>query len=446
MAASKRRLKHLVCETIDDHRNQIIELGQAILENPELGYKEKNTARLTAQRLRELGLTPRERVAVTGVKAIARGCAPGPTVGILGEMDALINYQHPLADPETGAAHCCGHNAQIASMLGVAIGLTVSGALDHLAGNVAFLAVPAEEFIEIEYRLNLRRQKKIEFLGGKQELIRLGEFDDIDMALMVHSATIRGKVKMGIGGSGLAFVAKQIRYTGESAHASIAPSRGINALNAALLGLMAIHAQRETFQERDNVRVHPIITRGGDVVNTVPDDVRIETYVRAATTEALLSANDKVNRALKAGAMAVGATVCIQNVPGYLSIPHDRQLSALFKKNVVSLLGENAFAGQSDSAGGPSGDIGDVCHIKPALMAFSRGWQGHHHTSGYLVKDEDIAYVLPAKIMAMTAIDLLFGGAETAAHIMQAHAPLMTKEEYLTFMRSLFSETLFPTE
>ncbi len=68
-------------------------------------------------------------MAITGVKAIAEGRAPGPTVAILAEMDALIDYEHPFANPEIGAAHCCGHNAQVASVLGVAIGLTESAAM-----------------------------------------------------------------------------------------------------------------------------------------------------------------------------------------------------------------------------------------------------------------------------------------------------------------------------
>ena len=440
----KSDLKHRVCAAIDAHRSKIIALGQNILENPELGFKESKTARLVAQSLRELGLAPREQLALTGVKAIAKGHAPGPTVAILGEMDALINYEYPFADPETGAAHCCGHNAQVASMLGAAIGLIESGVLAHLAGNVAFMAVPAEEFIEIEYRLNLRRQGKIEFLGGKQELIRIGEFDDVDMAMMVHSATVQGEVKMGIGGIGLSFIAKQIRYIGKAAHAAFAPAAGINALNAALIGLMAIHAQRETFPEKDNVRIHPIITRGGDVVNVVPDDVRIETYVRAASKDGLLSANEKVDRALQAGAMALGAQVHIANIPGYLSMLNDRQLSLLFKDNAISLVGESAFTGPSTEVEAVSGDIGDVCHLKPALIAFSRGWKGTPHASDYLIVDEEAAYILPAKAMAMTVVDLLWNGAETAASMARDHAPLMTKEEYLALMRSLFSESTFP--
>ncbi|MBM4431075.1 MAG: amidohydrolase, partial [Chloroflexi bacterium] len=155
MGYSKDQVKQAVCSAIDRHREKVIALGENILHNPELGFKEIETARLVAQTLRELGLEPREGLALTGVKAIAGG-RPGPAVAIIGEMDALINYDYPFSNPQTGAAHCCGHHAQVASMLGSAIGLLESGAMAYLAGSVVFFAVPAEEFIEIEYRLHLR--------------------------------------------------------------------------------------------------------------------------------------------------------------------------------------------------------------------------------------------------------------------------------------------------
>ena len=444
MVTHKDELKHRVCEAIDAQRQRIIDLGQMILKNPEVGFKERQTAKLVADTLRELSLLPQEGLALTGVKAVARGRAAGPTVAVMGELDALINYEFPFANPETGAAHCCGHNAQIASMLGAALGLFGAGALTHLAGNVAFMAVPAEEFIEIEYRLNLRRQGKIEFLGGKQELIRLGAFDDIDMAMITHSAPVQDGIKMGIGGTGLSFVAKHVQYIGKTAHAALAPHDAVNALNAAMVGLMAIHAQRETFREDENVRIHPIITRGGDVVNAVPDDVTIETYVRASTTDALLSANEKVDRALNAGAMALGAQVCIKNVPGYLPILNDPQLAVLFKANGVSLVGEDAFTGPWDKIEGVSGDIGDVGHIMPALISFYPGWKGQAHTSGYVIEDEEIAYILPAKALGMTVVDLLWDEAETARSLLDSYVPPMTKEEYLAFLRTLFEESVFP--
>ena len=72
-----------------------------------------------------------------------------------------------------------------------------------------------------------------------------------------------------------------------------------------MLGIMGINALRETFRDQDVVRVHPIITKGGDLVNNVPSDVRIETYVRAKTMEAIDLTNAKVDAALRAGGAAI---------------------------------------------------------------------------------------------------------------------------------------------
>jgi hypothetical protein len=47
-----------------------------------------------------------------------------------------------------------------------------------------------------------------------------------------------------------------------------------------------------------------------------------------------------------------------------------------------------------------------------------------------------MAYVFPAKLMAMTVIDLLADGATAAKELLANHTPVMTKDEYLTFMRS----------
>jgi len=103
---------------------------------------------------------------------------------VLGELDALVVAGHPEGDAETGAAHACGHNAQIAGMLGAAIGLLDAKAFDQLAGRVAFFSVPAEEYGDIEWRIAQARAGKLEFLGGKaraaaaRTLRRRGPGDD----------------------------------------------------------------------------------------------------------------------------------------------------------------------------------------------------------------------------------------------------------------------------
>jgi amidohydrolase len=268
---TRDELKQRAYAAIDRRAGEIVGLGERIWGQPELGFKETRTAKLVEETLGRLGLAPKSGLALTGVRADARGGAgAGPTFALLGELDGLVVAGHPGADPVTGAAHACGHNAQVAGLLGAAMGLIDGGVLPHLAGTVVFFAVPAEEYGDIEWRVKEARAGRLEFLGGKPELLRLGHFDDVDLSMMIHTTPRPEERKAGVPTSTNGCVVKTVRYLGRAAHAGGTPHRGINALYAAQIGLMAINAVRETFRDEDTIRVHPIITHGGSQVNVIP--------------------------------------------------------------------------------------------------------------------------------------------------------------------------------
>ena len=433
MAASREELKKRACEAIDKNRDKIIALGESIMMEPELGYKEFKTADKVKKVFDELGFQYRDGVAITGVIAPLKGKESKIRVAVMGELDAVVVPGHALCNKETGAAHCCGHNAQIASMVGVGYALAGTGILEELSGDVVLMAVPSEEFVEIEYRNELRKAGKIHFLGGKQEFIYLGVFDDIDMMIMQHTSTTEngdeaGKIKGNCGGStGLGFMGKLVRYIGKEAHAGGAPHLGINALNAAQIGLAAVNANRETFQDKDTIRVHPIITKGGDLVNVVPADVRIETYVRGGNMEAILDASVKVDRAFKAGADAVGAKCEITNLPGYLLPYESEELKDVVWENMHALMGDSAVRNGS----GGSTDAQDLSQIIPVVHMRIGGAKGIGHGANYEIVDKEMAYITAAKILATTAIDLLAEGAVLGQKVKDNFKAPMTKEQYL---------------
>ncbi len=437
MRVTLQELKRQACETIDARAQEIVDIGETIFRQAELGFKETRTAALVASKLRELGLEPRTGIALTGVKAAMALGEDGPSLGIMGELDAVVCHDHPDAVPGTGAVHACGHHAQLAAMLGAAVGLAGSGVVRRLAGRLVFIAVPAEEFVELEYRQRLRQEGKIEFLSGKQEFIRLGEFADLDLCMMVHVDSDCPEPKVTLPESSNGFVAKAIRYHGREAHAGAAPHLGINALNAAMLGIMGIHAQRETFRDEDMIRVHPIITRGGDLVNIVPADVRMETYVRGRSWEAMLEASNKVNRALQAGAMAIGAEVEVTEIPGYLPLENDSRLTQTFAANAALLLGEDRVV--TAGAMGGSTDMGDLSRLMPVTHPMIGGCEGPIHTRTFRVVDPNAAYVVPAKLLAMTAVDLLAEGAALAREIVRDFRAPLNRESYLAMWRDFLA-------
>ena len=426
---NKADLKERVLAAIDAHADEIIAIGEKIYNKPEMGYREFETSALVKEVFDKLSIPYRDKLAVTGVKGSLPGKSTNARVAVIGEMDAVTCSTHPSADPISGAAHACGHHAQMANMLGAAIGLSaVRGELD---GDVCFFAVPAEEFVEIGFREKLRERGDLEFFGGKQELIRIGEFDDIDMAMMVHAQGNSPENAVYLDGKGIGFVAKTVNFIGKAAHAGGAPHEGINALNAAMAAMMCIHAQRETFRDEDKIRVHPIITNGGELVNVVPSLVTMETYVRGATHPAISDASMKVDRAIKGGTMAIGAECEIINYKGYLPLVQSAELSKIFEANAVSLPDAPKVIRGVDMTG--STDIGDLGHIMPIIQPTVGGFVGNLHAVEFGVSDKYQAFVLPAKLMAMTVVDLLADGASEALRIKADYKPLMTKEEYLAF-------------
>src|SRR5882672_1046836 len=433
---TKDELKQRVYQAIDQRADEIIGLGEQIRRQPELGFKEVKTARLVEETFKQLGLAPRSGLAMTGVRAdVAGRGGEGPTFAVLGELDALVVAGHPEGDPATGAAHACGHNAQIAGMLGAAMGLLDAKAFDQLAGRAVFFSVPAEEYGDIEWRVSQARAGKLEFLGGKPELLRLGHFDDVDLAMMIHTTSRAEEGKAGVPASNNGCIVKTVRYAGG------APHMGINALYAANIGLMSINAIRETFRDEDTIRVHPIITHGGSQVNVIPGEVRLETFVRGRTMPAILDANVKVDRALRAGALALGAKVEIETLPGYMPMSCDPIMTRHFRDNVAGLFGEEHYRQIGHRTG--STDMGDLSQVMPILHPYMGGARGTGHGADFEIVDKPLAYVGPAKALAGMVVEMLADGAAGAREVVDKAKPPMTRERFLAFQRGLARRELF---
>jgi amidohydrolase len=420
-----------ILSVIDRNRDAIIAFGRDIYTHAELGYKEFRTAKKFADFLKGLHLDVQEHLAITGVKGYLRGKQSGVNLALIGELDALRIPEHPFVNPETQAAHSCGHNAQLTGVAGAALALADPEVAASLGGNVTFFAVPAEEYGEIEFKNQLQKEGKIRYGGGKCELIRIGAFDDIDLAVVHHSD--QAGIQVGSGTSN-GFVSKVIRYIGREAHAAGEPEKGVNALNAASLGLSALAFQRETFRDEDAVRVHPILTRGGNLVNVVPAEAIIETLVRAKSTEAILDADRKTDRAFRAGAAAVGAGIEITTLPGYLPRLPEPANPLVLEAAREAAPGKEVREADPGLHSGGSSDVGDLQHILPVLNFNTGGVAGAPHSKDYHITDEDEAYLVTAKIFALSAYKLLKDGAAAARKIAAEYQPKYTKETYVRFM------------
>lgn len=421
------KIKELLCNIIEKNRNEIINIGEDIYTNPELGFKEFRTSKVITEYLSNMGLDFEDNISVTGIKSSIGN--NGINIGLIAELDAVPTRGHKYSSDDSSAAHSCAHSNQVAIMLGVIRALKESGVLNKLNGRVTLIGTPAEEFTDLDYRRELVKSGKIKYMSGKQDMVAKGVFDDVDLIISCHVMGGIRERKADVNSTLNGFISKKVTYYGKTAHAGAAPHLGINALNAAVIGLAAVNAQRETFLDENNIRVHGIIAEGGQTANTVPDRVVIESYVRGKNLESILDANFKVDRAYKAGAYAVGAKCVIEDTPGYVPFKQCSDLSQVIKKNLSSLIGEeNVINGQSSMA---SGDIGDLATMIPTIQFGFSGSSGNVHGADFEIIDKEMAYIIPAKAIAMTIVDLLENNANEGEKIINNNHPVFTKEEYI---------------
>ena len=421
---------------VEKYRGLIMDTLDYIWNNPESGYREWKTHTYLAQIFEKLGYTITPAGNVPGFVADVDTGHEGPTVAVFAEMDALIIPEHPESDPQTGAVHACGHCSQCAALVGIAAALKEPGALDGLSGKIRLVAVPAEELIEIEYRLQLRKEGDIKYLCGKPEFLYRGLLDGVDLCFMVHGLCDRAPHFANCTGGSNGVVAKTITFEGLSAHAGGAPHKGINALYAANLALNAINALRETFQDGDHIRVHPIITAGGASVNAIPDKVTIESYVRGANMTAIASASEKVNRACAGCAAAMGAKVTINDLPGAFPRNYPVNFVEVFR-DAAPLCGVN-FEYQPSSWIAGCSDLGDMCAVMPALHPSIAGGSGKAHGVDYVVSDRESACMDSAKLQVQALALLLGENAQRARDIVANYVPMFaTYEEYFAYVDGL---------
>lgn len=422
-----------ILRLIDVHKDQIIAFAEEIAAHPEPGYEEFCTAGKTAEVLKNLGYKVTEHLARTGVKG-TKSIKEGPSLTVIGELDAIGCHSHPNANPVTGVAHACGHHAQMAAMIGCAIAMADPDVQKCLAGTVNFLAVPAEEYIDADKRTRLKKEG-IEFCCGKSEMIRTGVFDDTDIALTTHVHMVPVEEDFYLGNPACnGYSAERVTVRGKAAHGAIDPWNGVNALSITTSAIQMMGLMRETFREEDHVRLHNVIRKAGDVINSVPDEAIVETKVRAASLDKICEITDMVNRAYAGSAYAFGGKIEMEKLQGYMPIIPRAADNALIE--AADDLGLNYRTVQKGDFNNACTDVGDLSHLVPVVNFTFKGFEGKLHGADFKITDPEKAYILPAKLLALTVYKLLKNGGQEAKKITKSYTPVFNKESYIQYVKN----------
>lgn len=421
-----------ILDLINGNREKIIAFAEDIEAHPEPGYEEVRTSQKTAELLKNFGYEVIEQLARTGVKG-QKYIKEGPVLTVIGELDAIGCHTHPKADPHTGVAHACGHHAQMAAMMGCAIAMADPRVQEQLGGSVNFLAVPAEEYIDADKRVKLKKEG-IEFCCGKSEMIRTGVFDDTDIALTTHVHMVPVEEDFYLGNPACnGYSAERVTVRGKAAHGAIDPWNGVNALSITTSAIQMMGLMRETFREEDHVRLHNVIRKAGDVINSVPDEAVVETKVRAASLDKIDEITTMINRAYDGAAYAFGGRIEREILQGYMPIiPRDADEALIEAEDDLGL---NYRTVEKNDFNNACTDVGDLSHIIPVVNFTFKGFEGKLHGADFRITDPEKAYILPAKLLALTVYNLLKNGGREAERIKNSYVPVFDKDEYIQYVR-----------
>ncbi|WP_309131262.1 M20 family metallopeptidase [Brevibacterium sp.] len=326
----------------------LVDLSNALHDDPELGWQEHRSSAAVAGVLSEHGFTV-ERPYLGLETAFRATSGSGDfTIGFLAEYDAL-----------PGLGHACGHNLISAMSVGGAIGL--AAVADELGLTVEVIGTPAEEGG-----------------GGKIELLERGAFTELDFALMAHPAPVDVAEAQPF-----AVTHWHVEYTGRAAHAAAYPERGVNANDAFLVAQVALGLLRQ--QLPTTVRVHGVMTNGGEAPNAIPEKTEGRWYVRAETTEQLIELEKRVINCFEAGALATGAELSITpESKRYAEMRTNEEALDLYRANALALGRNFDVDPVAATMNRASTDMGNVSQIVDAIHPYiGVGGEASNHQAAF---------------------------------------------------------------
>jgi amidohydrolase len=377
------------------------QLALDIHARPETSNHEVFACGLLSDQLRAEGFAVTVDVAghPTGFTGVYKSGKPGPVLAFLAEYDAL-----------PGLGHGCGHN--LFGPTSVLAGAALKQVIDETGGEIRVYGTPGEEGGENG--------------SAKGSFVREGYFRDVDAALCVHPGSDHHELTH----PEIACAPIRIEFKGKAAHASSAPQEGVNALDALVLVFNAIGLLRQQLPR--DVRIHGIVTRGGDAPNIIPDYTEGRFYVRAATVPRMMEVLEKLKKIVEGAALQTGCTGLLE--PTQRNLIHNvvptPSFDEVYLKNLLSL-GEK-YENINVPLG--SSDVGNVSQVIPTIQPMIRisdtPVAGHTIEKREACKSETglSSIALGAKVLALTALDLIQSPA-LLRKIKQDHAEAVANQD-----------------
>lgn len=376
----------LIAESTDE----LTAIFKDLHAHPELGFEEKRTAAIVAQKLADYGVDEvHTGIAGTGVVALIKGKHDGSRrIGLRADMDALPIHEESnlsYASKNPGVMHACGHDSHTTMLLGAAKHLARTR---DFAGTAVLIFQPAEEG-----------------LGGARAMIKAGLFEQFpcDEVYGMHNAPKGEPGKVGIckGAAMAGATFFDITIQGKGSHAA-APQQSRDPLVIA----SALVSSVQTILSRNIAPLDTCVLsvtqlHAGSAYNIVPDTATLAGTIRYFKDEVRDLAESRMRELCDGFAKAYSVEIRIDLRQVFDVLYNDADLSDAYLEAAADIVGKDNISDADEPATG-SEDFADMLKVIPG--AYCR--VGHSgttglHNPGYFLDPE----ILPvgASIMARIA-------------------------------------------
>ena len=345
-------LLSLVASVVDKYDDELVELRRDLHRHPELSWNEQRTADRVAVLLERAGWRV-TRMPRSGILAdLGEGST---TIALRADLDAL-----PVDDLTTdqwrstveGAAHACGHDVHVSSLVGAGFALAGLHEQGLLRGRIRLIFQPAEEVMP----------------GGAKHLISHGALDGVHRIFALHCdpSVDVGAVGLRTGPITSAADRIDVRLEGNGGHTSRPHLTGdlTFALAKITSELPAVLSRR--MDPRAGVSVVWGMLRAGSAPNVIPDHGVASGTVRILDAEAWASCEAVVREAVLDIVRPYGVTASVDYLQGVPPVVNDRLSVAMIASAADELLGLHHRTEVEQSLGGE--DFGWYLEQVPGAM------------------------------------------------------------------------------
>lgn len=391
----------------EKYYEEIYRIAKDIYMNPELGYKEFRTSKIVKDYVtKHLPKLEIQQFAKTGLKfKLPSSKNKNINMAIVVELDAVYAPSHFHADPKTGAAHNCGHYSQVGIGLALFRGLIENKIYENFDYSISFVFVPAEEYLDLDYRQKLKDNGEIVYFGGKPESMRLGIFDEFDFAIATHAmgGTYEER-SIEINANLAGFLYKRYNFIGSATHAGFNPFDGVNAYSMSTLFNVGLGLMRQQIKEEEMIRINPILMTSNMSTNVIPNNVTVGTDLRSQNRDYMRTIAKRLDDVAKGSALSLQGEVDIETEMGYLPFVQSRYLSSFVRETydnfdaIGNIVDENATSA--------AGDIGDLSFMMPCIQIGYNGFVGTIHGDDFIEDDPEFIFKIFPRFLLEVLINM----------------------------------------